>query len=41
MDINMVFTMPAEFNGAKEEIALICLDPKEVMFEKLEESSQH
>jgi hypothetical protein len=41
MDINMVFTLPAEFRGADEEIAQLCLSPKEVVFEKPEESSQH
>jgi hypothetical protein len=41
MDINMVFMLPAEFRGAEEEVAQMCLDPKEVMFEKPEESSQH
>jgi hypothetical protein len=41
MDINMVFTLLAEFKGVKEEVSQMCLDPKEVMFEKLEESSQH
>jgi hypothetical protein len=41
MDINMVFTLPAEFRGIEEEVAQICLGPKEVMFEKPEESSQH
>jgi hypothetical protein len=41
MDINMVFTLPAEFRGAEEEVAQMCLDPKEAMFEKPEESSQH
>jgi hypothetical protein len=41
MDINMVFTLPAEFRGAEEEVAQMCLSPKEVMFEKPEESSQH
>jgi hypothetical protein len=40
MDINMVFTLPAEFRGAEDEIAQMCLDPKEVVF-KNEESSQH
>jgi hypothetical protein len=35
-DINMVFTLSAE-----EEVAQMCLGPKEVVFEKLEESSQH
>jgi hypothetical protein len=41
MDINMVFTLPVEFRGAKEEVAQMCLSPKEVMFEKPEESGQH
>jgi hypothetical protein len=41
MDINMVFTLLAEFKGVKEEVSHMCLDPKEVMFEKPEESSQH
>jgi hypothetical protein len=37
MDINMVFTLPAKFRGVEEEVAQICLGPKEVVFEKLEE----
>jgi hypothetical protein len=41
MDFNMVFTLPLEFRGVNEEIAQLCLGPKEAMFEKLEESSQH
>jgi hypothetical protein len=41
MDINMVFTLPAEFRGDEEEVTQMCLSPKEVMFEKSEESSQH
>jgi hypothetical protein len=41
MDVNMVFTLPVEFRGVEEEFTQMCLDPKEVMFEKLEESSQH
>jgi hypothetical protein len=41
MDINMVFTLLAEFRGVKEEVAHMCLSPKEVMFEKPEESNQH
>jgi hypothetical protein len=40
MDINMVFTLSAEFRGA-EEVAQMCLSPKEVVFEKPEESRQH
>jgi hypothetical protein len=40
MDINMIFTLSAEFRGAEDEIAQMCLDPKEVVF-KNEESSQH
>jgi hypothetical protein len=41
LDINMVFTLPGEFRVAEEDIAQMCLDPKDVMFEKPEESSQH
>jgi hypothetical protein len=41
MDINMVFTLPAEFWGAEEEGAQMCLSPKEDMFKKSEASSQH
>jgi hypothetical protein len=41
MDINMVFTLPAEFRGAEEKVAQMCLGPNEAMFKKSEESSQH
>jgi hypothetical protein len=41
MDINIVFTLPAEFRGVEKELAQMCLGSKEAMFEKLEESSQH
>jgi hypothetical protein len=41
MDIKMVFTLPAELRGVEKEVAQMCLGPKEVIFEKLEESSQH
>jgi hypothetical protein len=41
MDINMVFTLSADFRGAEEEVTQMCLSPKGVMFEKPEESSQH
>jgi hypothetical protein len=41
MDINMVFMVPAEFSGVEEEIAQMCLGPKEVVLEKPEELSQH
>jgi hypothetical protein len=41
MDINMVFTLPAKFRGIEEEVTQMCLSPKEVVFEKPEESSQH
>jgi hypothetical protein len=41
MDINMVFMLRAEFRGIEDEVAQMCLSPKEVMFEKPEESSQH
>jgi hypothetical protein len=37
----MVFMLPAEFRGAEEEVAQMCLGPEEVVFEKPEESSQH
>jgi hypothetical protein len=39
MDINMVFTLSAEFRGAEEEVAQMCLSSKEAVFEKLEEPS--
>jgi hypothetical protein len=39
MDINMVFTILAEFRGVEEEVAQMCLGPKEAVFEKPEESS--
>jgi hypothetical protein len=41
MDINMVFMLSAEFRGAEENIAHMCLGPKATMFEKPEESIQH
>jgi hypothetical protein len=41
MDINMVFTLLTELRGAEEKVAQMCLGPKEAMFEKHEESSQH
>jgi hypothetical protein len=41
MDINMVFTLSAEFRGIEEEVAQMCLTPREAVFEKPEESSQH
>jgi hypothetical protein len=41
MDMNMVFMLSAEFRGIKEEVTQMCLGPKEAMFEKPEESSQH
>jgi hypothetical protein len=41
MDINMVFMLLAEFRGIEEEVTQMCLSPKEVMFEKPKESSQH
>jgi hypothetical protein len=40
-DINMVFTLPAEFKGVEEEIAQLSLGPMEAVVEKHEESSQH
>jgi hypothetical protein len=41
MDINMVFLLSAEFRGVEEEVAQMCLSPKDAMFKKPEESSQH
>jgi hypothetical protein len=41
MDINMVFTLSVKFRGVNEEIAPLCLGPKEAVFEKPKESSQH
>jgi hypothetical protein len=41
MDINMVFTLPTEFRGVMEEVAQMSFGPKEAMFKKPEESSQH
>jgi hypothetical protein len=41
MEINMVFTLQVEFKGAEEEVTQMCLGPKEAIFDKLEESSQH
>jgi hypothetical protein len=41
MDTNMVFTLSAEFRGVEEDVAQMCLDPKEVVFEKPKESGQH
>jgi hypothetical protein len=41
MDINIVFTLPAEFKSAEEEVAQMCFGPKEIVFKKSEESSQH
>jgi hypothetical protein len=33
--------LPAEIRGDNEEVARLCLGPKEVVFKKPEESSQH
>jgi hypothetical protein len=41
MDINMMFTLPIEFKGVEGEITRMRLGPKEAVFEKLEELSQH
>jgi hypothetical protein len=41
MDVNMVFMLLIEFSGVEEEIAQLFLGPKETMFEKPEELSQH
>jgi hypothetical protein len=34
MDINMVFTLSAEFTGIEEEVGQMCLDPMKAMFKK-------
>jgi hypothetical protein len=39
MDINMVFTLSTEFRGIEKEVAQMCLNPNEVVFEKPKESS--
>jgi hypothetical protein len=39
MDINMVLTLSAEFRDTEEVVTQMCLSPKEVVFEKPEESS--
>jgi hypothetical protein len=41
MNINMVFTLPTEFKGVEEEVAHMCLIPKDPVFEKPKELSQH
>jgi hypothetical protein len=41
MDINIVFLLLPEFRGIEEEVTQMCLGPKEAVFEKPEESSQH
>jgi hypothetical protein len=41
MDINMVFTLSTVFRVVDEEIAQLCLGPKEAVFEKPEKWSQH
>jgi hypothetical protein len=41
MDINMVFTLTTKFRGAEEEVAQMCLGPKETVFEKPKGLSQH
>jgi hypothetical protein len=38
MGINMVFILLVEFRGIEEEVAQMCLGPKEAMFEKPEKS---
>jgi hypothetical protein len=39
MDINMVFTLMAKFRCVEEEVAQMCLGPKEAMLKKPQESS--
>jgi hypothetical protein len=34
MDINTVFTLSIEFRGTEQEVAQMCLNPKEAVFEK-------
>ena len=41
LDINMVCTLPTEFQIEEEEIAQLCLGPRNAVFEKPEESTQH
>jgi hypothetical protein len=41
MNINIVFTLPAEFMGVEEETTQLCVGPKEAVFEKPKESSQY
>ena len=41
MDINMVFTLPAEFKSVEKDMARLCLGPKDAVFEKPEDSSRH
>jgi hypothetical protein len=36
IDINMVFTLSAEFRGAEKKVAQMCLIPKDVVFKKPE-----
>jgi hypothetical protein len=38
MEINMVFTLPAEFRGMEEKVTQMCLSSKEAVFKKTEES---
>jgi hypothetical protein len=41
MNMNVVFMLSTEFKSAEEDVTQMCLSPKEVMFKKPEESSQH
>jgi hypothetical protein len=41
MDVNIEFTLLAKFRGVEEEVAQMCVSPKEAMFKKPKESSQH
>jgi hypothetical protein len=41
MDMNVVFMLSTEFKSAEEDVAQMCLSPKEVVFKKPKESSQH
>jgi hypothetical protein len=41
MDINIVFMLSIEFKGIEEDVAQMCLSPKEAVFKKPKVLSQH
>jgi hypothetical protein len=41
MDVNMVFTISAEFRAPMEDVAELALGVKRAMFKKLENSDAH